>query len=317
MQWKGVLHSCFSLVILLIASTAQAYDEPVVNLGYTSFYDGSPPSGPGFYFQDYFQYYTANRFNDDKGNRLPLPRTDLDVVANVTQFIYVTTKKIFGANLGFSALLPWVVNDRVNDGLENRVLKAENGPGDLWIGPALQFDPMMRKDGQGPLFVSRIELDVIAPIGRYSNVNAINASSHFWSLNPYWAFTFWMTPKLSMAARLHYLWNGVNHSPNVAFGPHVNSIQAGQAVFADIAVGYAIIEKLTVGANGYFFNQITDTLVNGIGVPGRKERVWAIGPGMVYSLSKNHFVFLNVYSEQDVRNRPQGTNGVLRFVAHF
>lgn len=317
MQWKGVLHSCFSLVILLIASTAQAYDEPVVNLGYTSFYDGSPPSGPGFYFQDYFQYYTSNRFNDNKGNKLPLPRTDLDVVANVTQLIYVTTKKIFGANLGFSALLPWVVNDRVNDGLENRVLKAENGPGDLWIGPALQFDPMMRKDGKGPLFVSRLELDVIAPIGRYSNINAVNASSHFWSLNPYWAFTLWMTPKFSMAARLHYLWNGVNHSPNVAFGPRVDSIQAGQAVFADIAVGYAIIEKLTVGANGYFFNQITDTLVNGIGVPGRKESVWAIGPGMVYSLSKNHFVFLNVYSEQDVRNRPQGTNGVLRFVAHF
>lgn len=317
MQWKGILHFYFSLVCFLAASSALAYDEPVVNLGYTSFYDGSPPSGPGFYFQDYFQYYTSNRFNDNKGNKLPLPRTELDVVANVTQFIYVTTKKIFGANLGFSALLPWVVNDRVDDGLGNTVLKAENGPGDLWVGPALQFDPIMRKDGKGPLFVSRLELDIIAPIGRYSSINAINASSHFWSLNPYWAFTFWMTPKWSTAARLHYLWNGVNHSPNVSFGPNVRSTQAGQAIFADIAVGYALIEKWTVGVNGYFFNQITDTLVNGVSVPNRKESIWAIGPGMVYSLSKNHFIFLNVYSEQDARNRPQGTNGILRFVAHF
>ncbi|WP_454780474.1 SphA family protein [Legionella sp. WA2022007384] len=317
MQWKGILHSCFSLVILLLASSALAYDEPVVNLGYTSFYDGSPPSGPGFYFQDYLQYYTSNRFNDNKGNKLPLPRTDLDVVANITQLIYVTTIKIFGANLGFSTLLPWVVNDRVDDGLGNTVLKAENGPGDLWIGPALQFAPIMRKDGKGPLFVSRLELDIVAPIGRYSSINAINASSRFWSINPYWAFTFWMTPKLSTSARFHYLWNDVNHTPNVAFGPNVSSIQAGQAIFADIAVGYAIIEKFTVGVNGYFFNQITDTLVNGVGFPGRKESVWAIGPGMVYSLSKNHFIFFNVYSEQDARNRPQGTNGILRFVAHI
>lgn len=317
MRWSKILQGCFSLAMMLNASIVLAYDEPVVNLGYTSFYDGSPPSGPGFYFQDYFQYYTSTRFNDKNGNKIPLPRTDLDVIANVTQLIYVTTKKIFGANLGFSTLLPWVVNARVDDGLGNKVLKAENGPGDWWIGPALQFDPIMRKDGKGPLFVQRIELDVVVPIGRYSSINAINASSHFWSLNPYWAFTFWMTPKVSAAARLHYLWNAANHSPNNAFGPNTHTVQAGQAVFADFAVGYAVQEKLTLGVNGYFFNQITDTLVNGVDLPGRKESVWAIGPGMVYSLSKNHFLFLNVYSEHDARNRPQGTNGILRFAAHF
>jgi hypothetical protein len=317
MQWNKILRSCLSLLTLFSPFSAQAYDEPAVNLGYTSFYDGGPPAGPGLYFQDYFQYYTSNRFNDKQGNRLPLPRTDLEVVGNVTQLIYITTKKIFGANLGFATLLPWVIEDSVDDGLGNKFLKAENGPGDWWIGSALQFDPIMRKDGKGPLFVNRVELDVIIPTGRYSSLNAINASSNFWSLNPYWAFTLWMTPKLSAAARLHYLWNSANNNPNVAFGPLVNSIQAGQAIFGDVALGYALFEKLTIGANGYFFNQITDTVINGVSTPGRKERVWAIGPGMVYNLSKNHFVFLNVYSEQDARNRPQGTNGILRFAAHF
>ncbi|MGL5741727.1 MAG: SphA family protein [Legionella sp.] len=227
--------------------------QPVVNLGYTSFYDGSPPSGHGFYFQDYFQYYSSNRFNDQNGNQLPLPRTDLDVIANVTQLFYVSPIKIFRtANLGVSTLLPWVINANVNDGLHNTVLKAQNWPGDLWIGPELQFDPLMRKDGKGPLFVQRFEFDVIAPIGRYTSVDAINPSSHFWSLNQYWAFTFWMTPNRSTAARFHYLWNGVNHSPNVSFGPTAYTTQAGQAIFADIAVGYALIEKLTLGVNGYF-----------------------------------------------------------------
>lgn len=316
MQRKFFLHY-FSLM-MLFSSTVLAYDQPAVNLGYTSFYDGSPPAGPGFYFQDYFQYYTSNRFNDKNGNPIPLPRTDLDVIANVTQLIYLSKIKILGANLGVSTLLPWVIEANVNDGLHNNVLKAQNGPGNWWIGPALQFQPIMRKDGKGPLYVQRIELDVVTPTGRYNNTIAINPSSNFWSLNPYWAFTLWMTPKLSIAARLHYLWNSVNRSPFVAFGPNVSSTQAGQAVFGDVAVGYELMEKkLTVGINGYFFNQFTDTLANGVAVPGRKESVWSIGPGMVFSLSKNHFIFLNVYSEQDARNRPQGTNGLLRLVAHF
>jgi hypothetical protein len=314
---KGIFRCCISWAMILLTQSTFAYDEPVVNLGYTSFYDGSPPSGPGFYFQDYFQYYTSNRFNDKNGQRIPLPRTDLDVIANVTQLIYVSKTRILGASLGVSALLPWVVNANVNDGLNNSVLKADSGPGDLWIGPALQYDPIMRKDGQGPLFVQRFEVDVIAPIGRYSSVNAINPSSHFWSLNPYWAFTLWMTPKFSLSMRAHYLWNAVNHSPNISFGPYAHTTQAGQAVFADLAVGYAFTEKLTAGVNAYGFDQITNTLMNGVGVPGRKEKVWAIGPGMVYSLSKNHFLFFNLYSEQNAINRAQGTNALLRFVAHF
>jgi anthranilate 1,2-dioxygenase (deaminating, decarboxylating) large subunit len=317
MLWKRVPHYFIKFFILFFSIPLWAYDEPVVNLGYTSFYDGSPPSGPGLYFQDYFQYYTANRFNDVNGHELPLPRTDVDVVANVTQIIYVSHVKIFGATLGVASLLPWVINVRLNDGLDNTVLRAQNGPGDWWIGPALQFDPIMRKDGKTPLFVQRFELDTIAPIGRYSRYDAINPSSHFWSLNPYWAFTFWITPKLSTAARVHYLWNGVNNSPNIAFGPNVYSTQAGQAVFADVTLGYAFTEKLTAGVNTYFFYQITDTLANGEPVPGRKEQVWAIGPGMVYTLTKNHFVFLNIYSEQDARNRPQGANGIVRAVVHF
>lgn len=305
------------LCCIAIVSNALAYDEPAVNLGYTSFFDGSPPAGPGFYFQDYFQYYTTNRLNDKNGNRLPFPRTNLDVIANITQFIYLSTKKIFGANLGISALLPWLVNAEVNDGLNNAVLRAQEGPGDLFIGPALQFDPIMRKNGKGPLFVQRFEVDIVAPIGEYDRNDAINPSSHFWSINPYWAATVWVTPKWSSSIRLHYLWNAKNHTPNIAFGPTARSTQAGQAVFADIATNYEITKQFFIGINGYFFNQFTDTRVNNIKVPGRREKVWAIGPGVLYSISKNHFLFFNLYAEQDARNRPQGTNGILRYVIHF
>lgn len=314
---KGIFVRYIIYLTFFFSTTALAYDQPAVNLGYTSFLDGSPPAGPGLYFQNYFQYYTAPHLRDNKENNLPLPRTQVDLIADIIQLIYLTNIKIGSANLGFSALLPSLLWTDVKDGLNNSVLKAIDGPGDLFIGPALQFEPIMRKDGKGPRYVQRIELDVVAPIGRYQHKAAINPSTNFWSLNPYWAATLWITPKWTVAWRMHYLWNAKNHDPNIGLGPNVYSSQAGQAIFGNFATEYGFTDQLHIGVNGYFFNQITDTKANGSNVKNRREQVWAIGPGALYGITKNQFLFLNVYFEQDARNRPQGISSILRYALHF
>ncbi|MCE3046154.1 transporter [Legionella sp. 16cNR16C] len=305
------------LLLLLNFTTAHAYDEPYVNLGFTSFFDGGPPAGPGVYFQDYFQYFTTDQLKDKNGDRLPLPKTDVDVTVNITQLIYLSKIRVLGASLGMSALLPWVVNTSVDDGLSNTALYGQVGQGDLFIGPALQFDPVMRKDGQGPLWVHRLDLDIVVPTGEYNRNYAINPGSNFWSINPYWAGTFWFTPKIAASFRLHYLWNAKNHDPNVAFGPYARTTQAGQAVYANFAGSYQFTDKFFAGINGYWFNQFTDTKVNGADIQGRREKLWSIGPGLLYNITKNHFLFLNYYAEQDARNRAQAKVGVVRFVIHF
>ena len=63
-------------------------------------------------------------------------------------------------------------------------------------------------------------------------------------------------------------------------------MQAGQAIHANFATDYAITEQFRLGLNGYWLKQVTDTEVDGEKVKGRREQVWAIGPGAMYSFSK-------------------------------
>lgn len=316
MKWNKLWYVA-SFACAAISLPAFAYDQPVVNLGYTSFLDGGPPSGPGLYFQNYFQYYTVDQFKDNKGNNLPLPRTDFRAIAEIIQLIYLSKKRLLGGNLGVSAVLPSLASNELHDGLHNAQLRALDGVADLFIGPAIQYDPIMRKDGKGPRYVQRIECDIVAPVGRYHRNFAINPSTPFWSINPYWAATLWITPKWAVSHRLHYLWNGINRRPSASFGPTVLNTQAGQAIFIDFASDFAFSEQFHVGANGYAFDQITDTRANGIKVLGRREKVWALGPGLLYGFTKNQFLFINLYLEQGARNHTQGTNLIIRYVVHF
>lgn len=299
---------------VLIAQSAGAYDLPVVNLGLTSFMDGGLPAGPGWYVQEYFQNYSADRLRDQNGKALGLPKQDLDYQVAVTQLSYLSNLRLGSGSLGLNAVLPVVTRMRVDDGLDNAALKGQSGMGDLLIGPFIQFDPVMGPDG--PRFIQRIELQVNLPTGEYDDKHAINPGNNAWSFNPYWAATYWFTPKWTASVRAHYLYNGKNDDPALSFG-NVSDIQAGQALHANFTTDYAVTDHLRLGINGYWLKQITDTQVDGHDVSGRREKVWAIGPGGMYSFSKDDHVFVNAYFEQDVENRPDGTRLQVRYVHHF
>lgn len=164
----------------------------------------------------------------------------------------------------------------MDDGLNNAAIKAQGGFGDLMIGPFIQFDPVM--GAAGPKFVQRIEFQVNLPTGEYDRNKDINPGNNAVSLDPYWAATYWLNPKWTASTRIHYLYNFKNNEPGYAFGA-ADDIQAGQAIHANFATDYAVTPQLRLGINGYWLKQVTDTEVDGEKVKGRREQVWAIGPG--------------------------------------
>lgn len=293
------------LLSILFALPSFAYDQPSVNLGFTTFVDGAPPAGPGWYFQEYLQYYTADKLAD-----LPFPDPEISAFVSLNQLIYQSDQELLAnGKWGMNLILPVVSLD------SNVPQVPDNGTGfgDLTVGPFLQWDPIMGENG--PVFMHRIELQFILPTGKYSENRALNPGSNFFSFNPYWSGTLFLTPKLTASTRIHYLWNAKNKDPNTPGA--LRDTQAGQALHANLAVSYEVIEKkLRMGLNGYALKQTTSSEVDGNTVPG-KEQVYGIGPGAVLSFSQDTHLFLNAYFETGAEYRPEDERFVLRFVHHF
>lgn len=309
------------LVVGLLSTTPlQAYQLPSVNLGSTTFLDGGPPAGPGFYFTNYLQYWVADEFKDQDGDAAFPSFADEELTAwiNIFQLIYQSDQELlFGGKWGCNFMLPFV-SLNMDYGVPNTFGFPEDkgsGFGDLLIGPHLQWGPIMGKNG--PILMHRIELQMILPTGKYDDDKEINPGSNFFSFNPYWSATLFVTPKLTTSIRFHYLWNAKNHDPNRGF-VNAGDTQAGQAIHFNFTVAYEILpRKFRIGLNTYYLKQISDTEVDGDNLADSKEQVLGIGPGVVYHFSQDNHLFLNVYFETEAENRPKGERFNLRFVHHF
>jgi len=284
-----------ALVLMPAFLHAQKVSLPPVNLGGTSFLDGV--AGPGLMLQERIQYYHANKFMDSNGNQLP-GNNSVNSWLFMSQAAYMTKLKILGGYYGFEALLP-TVNLDVDTALGTG--RNKTGLGDLILSPfELQW---VDQKVFGMSYFHRLNLNFTVPTGQYNENSTVNIGSNLYSFDPYYALTLFITPKLETSWRFHYLWNSKNNDPPTVF--KANSIQPGQAFHLNYAVSYEILDGLRLGISGYILQQTTSNKVDGEEIPNSKERVFAIGPGIMYS-KNNFFLTLTADFEIGVENRPEG-----------
>ena len=297
------------LVACLLTNGMSGYGLPGINLGFTNILDGGPVRPyPGIYWQQYLQYYTTQRFLNAQGKPLggfPSPR--YRALNTVTQFVYQFNYSMpLHSMPGFSVTLPTVLYSKVNRNLLN-IESSGSGFGNLGFGLFLQWPAIMHKGR--PLFIHRLSFDFSIPFGKNKlPQKQINPSTTAFSCAPHWAATLYFSEKWSFSWRLHYLWNAQNEKIN---------FRAGDAMYCNLSLEYEALPRFYIAAVGYALGQLHNNRANGVTIPDSKERVFGVGPGIAYFVTRDIVFFSYLYLEAGARNRTQGTSFITRLVMHF
>ena len=312
-QLRRIRTGCGVFLVPLVASHALAQTPAVsqpggLNLGLTSFYDGFS-GGPGWAWQTTLRHSEANKMADANGNANTVfkdPRIQSDVMVN--QLSYAFAQTIGGWRPAVMAIVP-VVAVNASFGPGPALKSGGTGLGDITLDASLQSEPVPRADGQ-PFFVQRFATSFILPTGAYQKDVDINQGSGYASFNPYWAATLFPAPRWEISWRAHYLYNAKNDNPAASTpqqinGQAVSNTQAGDAAWLNFATSYAVTPDVSIGLNGYYFEQLSNNRANGVELANTRERIFGIGPGMMWRISPQKALWINAYTESMARNRTE------------
>ncbi|MDA8122588.1 MAG: transporter [Deltaproteobacteria bacterium] len=294
-----------AILAVLVAAPLHAFNQPLLNYGLTDALDGAVP-GPGTYFFEYIQIYQSDEFKDKDGNNFSgNPRATF--VLSMNQVAHISTKTVLGGNLGFDVLQPiGQLNGSGYFGAGGPAVTANPGPlGDLIVGPFIQWFPHKLL---GRPFLHRFELDVVLPTGQFDQKYILNPGAKIWTIEPYYAFTWFLTPEFSTSWRLHYAYNTENDD---------TKMKPGQLFHANYSFEYEVVKNLRLALTGYYIKQLTDDEANGVKQNSSKEQAFAIGPG-IHWISPGGLSFgLKTQIESSVENRPAGNRTTFRLTYKF
>lgn len=286
------------LIVLLLLPLPASGTE----LGLTAYPDGIenffagafPP--PGFYFQNYWLFYTADRFP----NGPPNPKAFVFVEA--LRFIYSSKFTILGANWGTHVVIPLVYTDLKSTFRGFTIADDQRfGFGNI------AFDPVILAWHFGDFHVTSA-LEILFP-GSYNRDNPASPSRNYFTFQPILAFAWLPKWGLGVNIKMMYDFPTRNNDPLVITGAR-NSYHSGQSFHFDYCLDYAVLPQLRIGAAGYYYTQTTGDVVDGVDI-GFHGRSFAIGPGIKYDFGRLSLSVVSQF-EMATRNRPEGIRNWVR-----
>ncbi|MEK7389659.1 MAG: transporter [Elusimicrobiota bacterium] len=290
------------LLLCLISVPAQSFNQPPANLSATTFMDGGAP--PGLYYVNYTIFSDGRKAVDKDGNTIA-GGARVVALSQLHQFYWLTNINVLGGKLGFDVLLP--VSALTTQGSFNGVLAVTSntgGLGDFLAGPALQWDhgSLLGR----PVF-QRVESDVTMPTGKYDKTKSANPGSNVWIVDTYYSLVWLFADQWETSARVWYAFHSENPD---------SKVRPGQRCHVNFAVSRGVLPKLRLGVAGYVLRQTTDDKTAGVRQADSRERVAAMGPGLVYQ-GESLTAMLSHPIEFWGQNRFVGSRTTLQLVHRF
>jgi len=282
--------------------------------GAEGFFCGMVPPA-GFYLKNYVLFYKAENMRDNSGDKIAA--FDRAIVwADIVRFIWITNKKVLGAYYGTQIFIPYVDKDikfNVAVGPRNKRHYADRGIPCIIYTPYILGYHLMKNR-----FHCLFATDIYIPVGSQEDENLANVETNYWTIEPLWAFTFFITKRWDISSKLMYSFNTNQQDCPTVYGINVDR-RPGQEFHLDYTTSYGVSEALRIGITGYYYKQTTDDHYHiKSSTPAllrqllkvdehHKGQVFAIGPGIWYHKNKL-FLSIRAQFEMAAKNRPEGKN---------
>ena len=293
-------------LMVCISSIAQARELGHYAPGVANIRDFAVPPAPGFYYEQYNLYYSADTYKDrngDKADSLSVgPLTfnvdaDVDVYAITPVFMWVTEKKIFGGDYAFY-VAPTLTQSSVAGSISvfNRTgdFGTENtGLGDLFVQPLW----LGWRDKKYDISVG---LGGYIPIGEY-DVNADdNLGLGFWTLQAQASGYYYLDSQQASALMLSAAYEIHSEKDDTDITP-------GDHFTLEYGFSQYLSQRLEVGIAGYSQWQVEGDKTNSTLLdPGVKTEVHSIGVQVSYWTTPRLNLSLKYMDEYDAEARFAG-----------
>ena len=219
-----------------------------------------PP--PGYYYKIYNLLYKSDTLVDRGGNKIDAG-FDLTVFASAHRFIWVTNKKILGADYVIDATIPLVYTDVKIDsaGIDNSIFALA----DLCIEPiALGW--------HGACYDAAFAADIYIPTGKYDKNKPASPGKDFWTGMLTLGGTYYLDDKKTWSV-------SVLSRYEIHSRKDKTDVKPGDDFHFEWGIGKTLAEVWDIGLAGYCHWQITDDSGSDVNWDkGVHDRVHAVGP---------------------------------------
>ena len=229
---------------------------------------------------------------------------DADAYIALPTALWVMDNDILGGNLAFTLTTPFGGKRMEAGAITGRTGVELNADRDNWaFGDPVLGATLGWHDGNLNYTLGTL---INVPIGQWELGNPVNIGFNRWVIDTTAAFTY-LNPQtrfeLSGAAGITY--NFENPDTNY---------KSGTELHAEAAAMLHVAHGLSLGVNGYAYQQLTGDSGEGAVLGGFEGRVFALGPALDYSFKIGQtpvVANLRYFYEFGVENRLQGSAGFL------
>jgi hypothetical protein len=292
---KKNLRFAMAAATLLVATPAYAQLNGENLLGDVGVKSGTQPD-PGLYVSSMFYRYDADSIKGPDGRSIALDPTgegNQTIKAGMPIFLYVTPWKIFGANYGVMAVMPFASGSLEAPGF-SLIEKASAGPSDLYVVPLQLGWHFKRAD-------VTTGVGFFAPTGRHTAGESDNLGKGMWSYELSGGTTVYLDPQRTISLAANAAWEAHSNKDGAVTieGVTIHDAKVGQLLTFEGGVGKAFLHgALSLGAAYYAQWKVTSdemSLSPAVPLTGSPDRhqVWGFGPDVTIPIAtKNTLISL-------------------------